>query len=220
MSSFSLLQTPQKIDDAFLNELNLILEDDASWQENKRYSDNVTVTYTREFPQIDQSLTAIKLVTQIKAPIERVVDLLHDRLIEKHKEWNKYFSEGQYLQRFSQDENVQYWRFSTGVLTDDRDLVIARRKYKTNDGEIILIDTSVRRPDTPVPKGVTRSQLYFHIRKLKPLSNNLTRLSSAILVDVRGKVPTFLENWVNPVASATETFAIRDILEKETQQVY
>jgi len=213
----SIINSSQRIDDTFVNEMISILTDDMHWKEEKRYHDG-TVTYSRSLPNVNQDLKAIKVVTEFDGTPEAVSYLLHDYMIERHKEWNKTFTEGKYVERFNQDENVQWWKYNQGPLVDDRDFLVARRKITQEDGGIILIDRSVIREDFPPTKDAIRCDLYFQVRLLKSLGNNRVRLSNMNMTDLKGHFPKWLLNWVNPSYSADEIFSIRDIIQSESKQ--
>lgn len=139
----SILTSPQRIDDTFVNDMIKLIEEEHLWKEEKRYNDG-TVTYTRKLPNVDQHLKAIKVITEINCSPKTLTNLLHENAIERYRDWNKSFADGRYVEKFNNDENVQWWKFSQGTLVDDRDFLVARRRVVKGEMTMI-IDRSVLR---------------------------------------------------------------------------
>jgi len=208
----NILSGPQRIDDHFIEDMRKLMDEEQLWKEEKRYNDG-TVTYTRQLPNVDEKLKAIKVVTEMNCDLKTASNLLYDKSVERFKDWNKSFVDGKYVERFNDDENVQWWRFSQGLM-DDRDFLIARKRI-SHDDCVLIIDRSVLREDLPPLKGVIRADLPFQVRCFKTLAPHRIKFTYMNMTDLKGKIPTWLSNWTNPSYSAEEMFRIKEICQKE-----
>lgn len=189
------------IKDEIVEEYLQIMRDDSKWKMKKNHG-NFTVA-SRKFPDLKKKLKAYRFVTECECSMEKMVELLHDKMVERHGEWNKTYSGGRIVETIDADRNVQYWKFKPAGLTE-RDFVVARRRITKPDGTVILVDISVEREDVPPVKDIIRCDLPFNIRVLEPLPDNKIRFSYMNLTDSGGWIPAWLINALNPSVSIEE----------------
>jgi hypothetical protein len=99
-------------------------------------------TFTRKVKGED--LKAVKVVFKSKANPAKLIQLLHDEMVERHGEWGKGYIKGKVHYRVNDDVNIQHWEFSPGGVMRKRDFLVARRIVRQdNDGQIIIADRSI-----------------------------------------------------------------------------
>merc|ERR1711916_50579 len=204
------------ISDAFLDEmLALINRDDGTWS----LASSHPKTSTRVFASMSAAkhgLKPVKVHTVINAPPAKLAELLHDNLIQRHKDWNSSFLGGEMLQTEDDDCSVQVWRYATAPGINSREFVVAHRKFTRDDGTIVLIDRSVQHPDAPLGSKYVRSHLPYNVRVFTPVDDGaVTEFKYMNLTDLAGSIPTWVVNASNGSVSVSEIDHIRACVEKK-----
>mmetsp|Transcript_48535 Transcript_48535/g.105273 ORF Transcript_48535/g.105273 Transcript_48535/m.105273 type:complete len:199 (+) Transcript_48535:1387-1983(+) len=172
--------------------------------------------FTADFPE-SSGLKVIKVDTTFHAPCALLVRLLHTQLTERHGEWNETYAEGRVLDTQGDDASTQLWRYKPGKGVTPREFVVAHRRF-VRDQCTILADTSVDHPANVVGSNPSylRCQLPFNIRRFSPGDEpGTTRLTYVNLTDLKGWLPTWMCNSLNPTVSVEEIEHIRKIVEDE-----
>eukprot|EP01114_Cavostelium_apophysatum_P017379 TRINITY_DN5153_c0_g1_i2.p1 TRINITY_DN5153_c0_g1~~TRINITY_DN5153_c0_g1_i2.p1 ORF type:complete len:157 (+),score=27.39 TRINITY_DN5153_c0_g1_i2:355-825(+) len=152
----------------------------------------------------------------MEASMSSIVDLLHTKLVDRHKEWNDTYSGGRILEQFDENCNIQYWSyvFSSRVIKA-RDFVVCHR-MTTRDGATVLIETTAQHKDVPKTKKFIRCEIPYNVRWVKPTEDGKKlHYLYMNLTDIGGMIPIWLANVLNPDVSAKEVQLIKQICEKE-----
>jgi len=203
------------ITDEFKDNMVYKLTHGKDWSEEKCLR-NITV-YSCTIP--NQKLKVFKVATEIKCSFESVVDLLHLHLVERHKEWNSTFDNGRILQEIDKDCNVQYWAYKfSSSLIKPRDFVVNHRIWRNQD-ELVLMETTTTHKDAPLRSSFVRCDLPFNIRYLKSIGDGRIQFLYMNLTDIKGMIPIWLANKLNPDVSFKEVELIKNILENTNKPV-
>mmetsp|Transcript_7659 Transcript_7659/g.10574 ORF Transcript_7659/g.10574 Transcript_7659/m.10574 type:complete len:209 (-) Transcript_7659:60-686(-) len=198
-----------QITDQFVQDLEKMLHDSEGWKSEGVQKD--TKVFSRAMP--NTSLKAWKYETEWTGCSPKdLEDLLHTKMVERHKEWNETFVEGKYFDKTDENTNTQYWRYKVTGLSD-RDFVVSRRKIARSDGSVLVIDKSIEHPSAPVVKGVIRCDLPFNVRYWKPISDSKLEFKYMNMTDIKGWVPTWLANSSNPSVSIKEMDHIKKLVQ-------
>lgn len=161
----------------------------ACWEHVTR-DDGVEV-YRKEVP--DSPLVAFKGVTEVEAPLEKVLWVLADN--DHRTEWVDLCAESRVLEQVSPFESVIYQRYSLPWYLTDRDYVYRAKATRGADGTVTLVLSSCDHADAPETIGI-RAQLIESSYVLTPLGADRTRIAVEIHTDPKGMVPDWLVNLV------------------------
>jgi hypothetical protein len=159
------------------------------WEHVNR-EDGVEV-YRKEVP--GSPLVAFKGVTELDAPLEKVLWVLADN--EHRTEWIDLCAESRVLEQVSAFETVIYQRYALPWYLTDRDYVYRAKATRGADGTVTLVLASCEHRDAPATVGI-RAQLIESSYVLTALGPNRTRIAIEIHTDPKGMVPDWLVNLV------------------------
>eukprot|EP01100_Stratorugosa_tubuloviscum_P006234 TRINITY_DN2699_c2_g1_i1.p1 TRINITY_DN2699_c2_g1~~TRINITY_DN2699_c2_g1_i1.p1 ORF type:complete len:321 (+),score=130.33 TRINITY_DN2699_c2_g1_i1:197-1159(+) len=205
----------EHVNDTWLENMIRLLDltgSDISWELEKQLP--CALIFSRLMPE--KKIKAYKVSTIIDGTTTQLIDLLHNRMIERHKEWNETFAEGRIVLSVNPTLNIQYWRYALGVLAD-RDFLVVRRLKRFDDGSVLIADRSIEYGIVPPLKNCVRCNLEFNIRYFKDLANGKCQFVYINLTDIKGWVPSFVVNKANADISYQEIQHIAACIAKDSQ---
>uniref|UniRef100_A0A7S2UW72 START domain-containing protein n=1 Tax=Fibrocapsa japonica TaxID=94617 RepID=A0A7S2UW72_9STRA len=160
-----------------------------------------------------------RIEMNMKCTMDSLINLLHYHLLPRHKEWNDTFEGGEVITKFNSNHSVQYWSYSPGCPFGDRDFLVERLKVDKGHGAVMLIDRSLDHASQPVASccvaGYVRCDLPINVRMLEPREDGTVQFTYMNLTRLRGTVPNWFANMMNPKVIAEEVKAIKEICEAE-----
>eukprot|EP01125_Pyxidicula_operculata_P014441 TRINITY_DN480_c0_g1_i4.p1 TRINITY_DN480_c0_g1~~TRINITY_DN480_c0_g1_i4.p1 ORF type:complete len:651 (-),score=134.38 TRINITY_DN480_c0_g1_i4:1129-3081(-) len=175
------------------------INDNEGWEEAKKFNDtDNTIIYMKNvMPASTTKLKACKLITYTDASLKQLLDVLNDRLIERHKEWNESFASGYVVESVTKNIEVHYWKFTMPGL-DPRDFVVIRRLKKLPGGAVAIFERSIPQYGRcPKNKNIIRSEVIYQVRYIKELDNKKCMIVSSNLTDIKGWIPSSVANSSN-----------------------
>ena len=197
-----------KLTKEFIDEMLTDLNEDKTW---KFVKETNGIKVWQKLTKFHNSLLATKVKKIFKkCKIESLDDLLHEKMIERHGEWNNTYVGGKYLEKFDENHNIQYWEYSLGGLVSNRDFLVERKRLKLEDGSIVMIDASTNEKSKEIEKeGNIRCDLPFNLRSMKQVGDDV-EYSYMNLTDIKGLFPYFLINLGNTKISVEETTHVEE----------
>eukprot|EP01102_Stenamoeba_stenopodia_P015997 TRINITY_DN5530_c0_g1_i3.p1 TRINITY_DN5530_c0_g1~~TRINITY_DN5530_c0_g1_i3.p1 ORF type:complete len:335 (+),score=78.57 TRINITY_DN5530_c0_g1_i3:339-1343(+) len=175
-------------------------EKDPEWVKTKEK--NTTKVFTRNVS--GRKLKAVKVVTTTEASVSNLLELLHYKMIERHKEWNETFAEGKIVVQVTNDINIQMWKYQLKG-PKDRDFLVVRRVVKGSDGAFYIMEKSIKHGLAPPSKDYIRCGLDYNIRYFKQLEDSGGCSFVYInYTDLKGWIPDWLTNAANQDVSVEE----------------
>jgi len=186
---------------------------DAEWTLEKETSD--FKVYSRV--NSNTKLKSFKLETEMNATIDAVLDLLHYQLVERHKEWNETYVDGRVINTRDKDSNLQYWSYKfSSSLIKPRDFVVNHRMVR-NDKRVVLIEADATHSSAPETPKYVRCSLPYNVRHITFLPDGKLKFIYMNLTDIKGMIPMWLANKLNPDVSLKEMQLIKNICEKDSK---
>ncbi len=157
-------------------------------------------------------VVAFRGIGEIEAPIEKVLWVLLDN--SHRTEWVDRLKSSTILEEANRPfEYVVYQEFSLPWPINNRDFVYQAKAEKIGK-QIVLNMHSVNRDRVPQTAGV-RAELYHSAYRMKPLSQNKTRLEVEIHSDPKGMLPKWLVNLIQKSWPSKTLKGIRIQVKKE-----
>eukprot|EP01080_Neovahlkampfia_damariscottae_P008801 gene8801-749_t len=202
-----------KLPKQFIEQMLTELKDDKDW---KFVKETGGIKVFQKLTQFHTSLLATKVRKIFKnCKTESLNQLLHEKMIERHGEWNNTYVGGKYVETFDENHNVQYWEYSLGGLVSNRDFLVERKRMTLEDGTIVMIDASTDyKSDEVTKKNNIRCDLPFNVRAMKQAGDDV-EYSYMNLTDIKGLFPYFLINLGNTKISVEETQHVEEACKNE-----
>lgn len=129
----------------------------------------------------------------IKAPIEKIYDVLADR--EHRKDWVDRLSLNKELAKVNDNEVIVYQSFNLPWPIANRDFVYKAKSQRTDDDTVVITLASTEYEEAPETIGV-RAHLYHSKYVLKSLGPKQTKVMVEIHTDPKGSLPSWLVNLI------------------------
>jgi len=143
-----------------------------------------------------------------------LLNLLDEKLVERHAEWNDTYMGGNIIEKLDENTNIQYWKFKLLFPFSNRDFVVIHRKV-VQENQIILVEKSTIHEDFPVENGFVRCDLVFNLRILKEGTDGVL-LTYVNVTDMGGNIPISIVNKLNPTTSFKEVQHIKSVCKLKT----
>ncbi|KAK3696697.1 hypothetical protein QZH41_013056 [Actinostola sp. cb2023] len=136
-------------------------------------------------------------VVEIEAMPQEVLKRITD---ERHL-WDEDLETWDVVKKISNEVDVFHYVTQSMILQPKRSHVVLRaRKSNLDNGECVLVCTSVSHPDAPLTQGVEATVLAQRYL-IEPLDNGQSRLTYITRVDQRGRTPDYYKK-TGPVSAA------------------
>jgi len=188
----------------------------ARWEKIKE-KNNVLV-FKADIPGTD--VVAFRGVSDINAPIENVVSVIHD--VSRIKEWMSDLKSSHIVEQKSKFEKIEYNRTTAPWPISDRDFVysVNVKVDKANKSVDILIENAVH-TGAPEVKSVVRGLLHSsrYFIKTNP-DGKSTHIEVEILADPKGSIPKWVVNLFQSGWPSNTINGIRKIATEPNYKVH
>ncbi|MFT7623524.1 MAG: hypothetical protein ACI9WU_002707 [Myxococcota bacterium] len=145
----------------------------------------------------DIPIRAYHSVTQLEAPLERVVEVLADRTFEYLPQWNREFVEGTVETTSRRDETGADWELSvfyeTPAPLSNREYLYYFGRRTQPDGRVLIGYRSLP-TERPARAGYVRATLYPTVHRCSAQPDGTTRLEHVLATDLGGAFAPWVQN--------------------------
>ena len=138
----------------------------------------------------DDGPQQVRCIGNINKPFRQIFNFLWD--FNNKRLWDETLKEIRMVKPLGDNMRIIYEQTNAPWPVSNRDFVYAQRFIERDDG-IIVINKSINGvlPDT---NGVVRGEIIFSGYYLKSISNDVTQVTTAGSIDVKGSIPNALKN--------------------------
>mmetsp|Transcript_33042 Transcript_33042/g.56072 ORF Transcript_33042/g.56072 Transcript_33042/m.56072 type:complete len:366 (+) Transcript_33042:142-1239(+) len=181
-------------DDLIPKALEAIYSDDRGWKKETE-EDGVTI-YSRIVK--GSKLKQIRGHARIKADAENVLKLFQSSSVDKIREFNPMYSDGEDIEKINGYTKIS-WSKTYGVpFFSPRDFVTFVQLLRTAKGDILILNKSTDHPKCPSGlKGCVRANMILGANRVTPLKQSgECEFTFVQHVDVGGSLPVWLMNKI------------------------
>jgi hypothetical protein len=143
---------------------------------------------------------AYRSVVELPAPLDAVVRLLADEMVERLGDWNAQYRGGEVLAVLEDAPVRKAWLvrvvYATPRPLADREYLYVLARQRLADGRVVLAYRSVDDPAHPPRAGLVRAVLHPTAHRCTAIAPGATRLEHVLATDLGGALPVWLQAHV------------------------
>jgi hypothetical protein len=183
-------------DDALAADLGALLDDQARFRKLTD-EDGIAVSVGRT-PGCP--CKAYKSVVDLAGPLDAVVRLIADDMIERLGDWNVQYEDGEIVRVLEDTKERKAWLmrvfYATPPILAHREYLYYLARRRLADGRVLVAYCSVDDPTSAPREGYVRAVLHPTVHRCTAIAPGVTRLEHVLATDLGGSIPVWVQNHV------------------------
>ena len=184
----------------------------AETQWKKVRDKNNIVIFTSETDKSD--IIRVKTRVIIDASLKHIQQILDNAPMRN--QWVPYLAQSRIIHRFSDNERLEYSRFSAPWPASDRDFVYRMTLLHQNDDKISYSMVSEIHALIPEKTGIVRADLIESVYTLTALDAQKTQVELIFLADPKGWLPVWI---INIIQKALPYLMLKNLKEQALKNI-